>query len=377
VQRLATAALALGLLASAAAAQPNPTPVDDTFLVGYASAVLQREFSIGQAVVRARDGVLYVAAASLPPGPTAKLEQSLRAIPGVTAVQIVEDPDRMLSEAPAGAGAGGVAVQKGVAALPDRGVEALTQTELYQPRLADPRWPHFSAAYARYLSDPALGNVADVSFGNAFSLLRDDTPIGGRWEIGLQAGVFAIFDLDGDSFDLINADYLIGVPITWRGGPLAVQGRVYHQSSHLGDEFLLRGGADADSRVNLSYEVADLSVSYDVTPNLRVYGGGGYIFHREPADLKPWRVQAGFDWLSPDTWAEGAIRPVATFDLQSSEESDWNPDISARAGIQFENPVALGQRLQLMLQYYDGRSPNGQFYERDVRYLGLGAHVHF
>ena len=47
--------------------------------------------------------------------------------------------------------------------------------------------------------------------------------------------------------------------------------RVYHQSSHLGDEYLLRNRVD---RVNLSFEVVDALVSYDPFEWLRLYGAG-------------------------------------------------------------------------------------------------------
>ena len=40
-------------------------------------------------------------------------------------------------------------------------------------------------------------------------------------ELGIQAGVFAIFDLDSQSFDMINADYLVGIPFTIKKGNCA------------------------------------------------------------------------------------------------------------------------------------------------------------
>ncbi len=33
-------------------------------------------------------------------------------------------------------------------------------------------------------------------------------------DLGVQAGVFVIFDIDSQSFDLINADYLVGITFT-------------------------------------------------------------------------------------------------------------------------------------------------------------------
>src|SRR5258705_448488 len=75
---------------------------------------------------------------------------------------------------------------------------------LFKPLIADPRWPHFSASYQRYLDDKQLKDVAAVSFGETFAFYRGRLGAG-WWEIGLQAGVFALFDLDAPSKDLINA----------------------------------------------------------------------------------------------------------------------------------------------------------------------------
>src|SRR2546429_8496104 len=94
----------------------------------------------------------------------------------------------------------------------------------------------------------------------------------GWWEVGVQAGVFAVFDLDAFSKDLVNADYLVAFPLSYRYADFSAMLRVFHQSSHLGDEFLLR---TKTNRVNLSYESVDLKLSYDFGDLVRVYGGTG------------------------------------------------------------------------------------------------------
>ncbi len=86
--------------------------------------------------------------------------------------------------------------------------------------------------------------------------------------------MFALFNLDAPSSDLINADYWIGLPISYRKGPWSYVLRFYHQSSHLGDEFIL--GNPGVDRVNLSYEDMELLVSYE-WERWRLYGGGGYL----------------------------------------------------------------------------------------------------
>jgi hypothetical protein len=75
--------------------------------------------------------------------------------------------------------------------------------------------------------------------------------------------------------------------------------------------------------------------------------------------------------------ASGQIRPVAAVDLQSREQNNWNVDVSLRGGIQLENVRIFDRNLQLLLEYFQGNSPDGQFFKRRVEYLGLGAHFHF
>ena len=251
----------------------------------------------------------------------------------------------------------------------------LPTNPLFQPLLADPRWPHFSASFQRYIDDEQLRNVASTNFGEYFSIYRFGGPWKSTMELGIQAGVFAIFDLDSQSFDLINADYLVGIPFTTKKGNFDNLTRIFHQSSRLGDEFLLRG--QTDERINLSYEGVNILFSYHLPAEFRLYAGGGYIFHKEPSGLDPWSTQAGLGFRSPRLWLKGSLRPVAGMDVQNRQESNWNTDVSARAGIQFENPDFLSRKLPLLFGYYNGKSPNGQFYENNIEFFGLGLHFFF
>src|SRR3989441_12254527 len=89
--------------------------------------------------------------------------------------------------------------------------------------------------------------------------------------------------------DLINTDYLSGLPLAYRHGSWATRFRLYHQSSHLGDESLLHTNAQ---RVDLTFEAAELLVSKEVA-QWRVYGGGEYLFAHSPADLAPGVLHGG------------------------------------------------------------------------------------
>lgn len=369
-------ALLLGLgwaLGPAAAAAPAAaTAVDDRYLAGYAAAVLERQFGLSSRTLSARNGVVSIGAADLgDAGRRAEVLTALSAIKGVARVDVV---DAASAPVPAGDGATAAALHP-----PETGL--MPGGHLFNPLIADPRWPHFSAGYQYHLEDRQLASTTAVSFGETFSLYRGRAGAG-FWELGVQAGVFAFFDLDTDSKDLINADYFVAGFAGYRLDRFSALARLFHQSSHLGDEFLLRTRVE---RINLAYEGVDLKLSLELfdwlgkgyehgTP-VRVYAGGGYLFHREPSSLRPWSAQYGLELRSPWTIRRN-VRPVAAVDVQHREETDWAADISVRAGVQIDG-VLLTRNLQVLLEWYQGHSPHGQFFRQRIDYLGLGVHLHF
>jgi hypothetical protein len=369
--------LALGL-ALAAAPTAAAGPAEDAYIAGYVTAILERELDVKGSKVTVKDGVVTVEAAGLPESDQGKLVATLSKVAGVTRVMIVALAQPPATAPPAAtplpttaATPSGIAVE---AEVPRRGLEFLPKGLLFAPLIADPRWPHFSAAYQRFLEDGRLSNAAIVNLGETFSLLRG--PIGergGAWEVGLQAGVFSLFDLDAPSTDLVNADYLVGFPFAYRQRNFSAMARLFHQSSHLGDEFLIENRVE---RVNLSYEAIDLRLSYEITEWLRVYGGAGYIVRGDPDDLEPWSTQMGVEVRSPWTFVNGTLRPLAAVDLQYREQNDWHADLSVRAGVQFEKLPIFDRRIQVLLEYFNGYSPNGQFYRDKIEYVGIGVHFY-
>jgi len=379
---LAVACCCVGLFASGMAVA---APQDDGFIAGYVAAILEREFGLAGADVTVEDGVVTVEAASLAGFSRDRIQAALATVPGVRAVTVVrtgaaEEPPAVTEVSPAADGASEAeevppgAPPETVTAKPD-GVQILPRATLFESIHADPRWPHFSAAYQHFDDDLDARHVGAVSFGETLSLIRGEG-FGGDWEIDFQAGVFSIFDLNSESEDLINADYVVGIPFVYREDDFSALFRVYHQSSHLGDEFLLRDDVDPEDRINLSYEAANLLLSYDFGERWRVYGGGGYLFHREPDSLDPGMAQLGVEYES-DTRYWGLLWPVAALDVQFWEENGWDPDFSLRAGFRLGEPGILGEELELTAEYYNGRNPNGQFFDRDLEYFGIGLHLYF
>ena len=349
---------------------PAAEPPSDAFIAGYAAALLEREFRVGTGSLRVQRGVISLSASDLAQADPEKVRQALAGIRGVAAVDIRQTPPP-----PPPVAVGSRATEAGgkeARVVEDLSIGFLPGGHLFKPLIADPRWPHFGAAYQYYLDDRQLASVGAVSFGETFTLYREKLG-GGWWETGIQAGVFALFDLDAKSMDLINADYMAAVFLGYRYDRFSAIGRLFHQSSHLGDEFLLRNRTQ--NRINLSFEAVDVRLSYEFLGDvLRVYGGGGFLFDQEPSDLKPGFVQWGIEFRSPWRWP--AFRPIVAADVQNREENNWHTDFSLRAGIEFEGWLA-SRNLQILLEYFRGHSPNGQFYRDKIDYLGLGLHFNF
>lgn len=216
-------------------------------------------------------------------------------------------------------------------------------------------------------------HVAAVGYGETFGLYRraGEHP-GDGLQVSIAGGLFAQFNLNTPSKDLVNADYIIGVPVTWRQGPWSARVRLYHQSSHLGDEYLLRAHP---KRINLSFESLEMLGAYQWR-DWRVYGGGEYLIQREPADLKPGGFHAGLEYRGKHTRLLGG-RLVGGLDLKSWQEHDYSIDTSVKIGLEYGAIEPGSRRLRVMLEGYRGYAPHGQFYDDKLRYLGIGVYLGF
>jgi hypothetical protein len=353
------------------------TVAEDAYLAGYATAALKHDLKLTVPALAVKDGVVTLPVAEMSNAERAAATRVLSAIPGVSAVKVSETAQQQVMDYSSSSSS---SEQPRIAAdnlvLP---TGLLPNGHLFKALLADPRWAHFSAAYRNYQSDNFDGrDIASVSFGETIPFYRANFGhTTAQWEAGIQAGVFSDFNLGASSADLVNTDFIASVYSSMRAGQFSAFGRIYHQSSHLGDEFLLRKADTKFERVNLSYEGVDLKLSYELPYGLRVYGGGGGLFHREPSELKRWSAQYGVEFRSPWRLEFAAMRPIIAADIKNYEENDWSTDISARAGVEFDNSKVLGRKLQIMVEYFNGYTPSGQFYKDKVEYVGLGAHYLF
>lgn len=348
---------------------PVVMAADDAYIAGYAAAVLHNEFKAPKASVLVQHGIVIVDADSLGTVDRTKVQAALEAIPGVTRVEIREGA--AIADIPSASPPQVIKPE-----IPKTESKFLPHGLLFAPLHADPRWPHLSAGYRHISAGTEPKTTGTANFGETFALYRDAAPLDGQWDIAIQAGVFSMFNMDTASKDLVNADYTVGLLTSYRTGAFSGFLRFHHQSSHLGDEFILNSRTPVN-RLNLSFEEVDMKLSYELASWLRVYGGGGVLVGKDPKTLGIGTSQFGAELTSPWTLLSGKIRPVVYADFQANERSNWAVSRSLMAGLQFENALIGDRKLQVLVEYFKGPSPNGQFFTQSTDWLGLGIHLYY
>lgn len=255
-------------------------------------------------------------------------------------------------------------------ASPASRAETFPTGDVFRPLLADPIEPRNFISVIGLDADKAQTTMGSVGLGFNYGFHRWDGPApGDGWQVGLFAAFNSQFDLEEDSYPLVNTDYRVGIPLTYRAGRFSARTRLYHQSSHLGDEFILSGAAP--KREDLSVEVIDFVAAYEIG-EWRPYGGAMYILHRSPGDLKRAGVQAGVDYRGKAPVIFGG-RLVGGLDVRALEENDWRAGVSAKVGLEFGRPDPQRRGVRVMLEAFDGPAPFGQFYHDVVTYYGVAV----
>ncbi|MGE0643278.1 MAG: DUF1207 domain-containing protein [Nitrospira sp.] len=258
--------------------------------------------------------------------------------------------------------------------------------DLFRPLLADPKQPQFFALWQSQQSrlERTNANIGSIGIGENFGFYSRRKGCNG-WQISLLTGIFAQFDLDTSNSELINIDFNVGVPITWRQGNWSARLRFYHQSSHIGDEFL--GSHPGFQTIGLQFEEVDLILSYDLQKWLRLYGGATVMVNRQPSTLDRWTGQWGFEARTPIPLGRSYLfgmlsnpllfSPILTADFKSVEHQQWHINTNLLMGFEVFRYGSF-KRIRILFNYYHGYNPYGQFfYSQKTESFGAGAYFMF
>jgi hypothetical protein len=246
----------------------------------------------------------------------------------------------------------------------------LPHRDLFPPLVASPREPQFSARYEKNNTELDGNYAASVnSFGDYLPIFEYTLDEERALQFSVDGALYAIFNLDTPSLDLFNMDFITGFSLSYQHNEsLTFRARLFHVSSHLGDEFLIANPEVV--RKNSSYEDFQVVGAYTIG-GWRFYGGGGHIVRSDPEiEAEPWSTKGGIEFRRPIGYFN--MDALAAVEIQSVERMNWRLNRSVMAGIVVLQSET--REVRFMGNYYSGGSQHGQFFRESLEYFGLGVY---
>lgn len=342
-------------------------PQNDKYFQGYVQALIDMNYYEYRVTVTVQDRIVYLYNLPKNSALCSSIVQFVESIPGVDCLKL-ECPPHEEEEA----------CENEQAALypPGRvsGIWMPQQTVLFAPLLADLRQSMYSGAYR--WGDRVMGKHAGaVSFGEDFPIYRWRN-IGSHSmdvQIGIEGCVFAVFDISHSNTILMNADYYVGIPVTWAYDNWSWRFRIYHISSHLGDEYMVEHPDVV--RLNASREAVDIFVSYQYHTWMRPYLGFGWNIHYDPCfPIEGPYVQYGVEFRflgRRDCFNSLYMQPFLAFNVQNAHFHNWEFDASSSLGIEWSKIQGVGRKMRISVDGHAGFCPDGQFCKEKTAWVQI------
>lgn len=339
---------------------------DDQYFEGYLQALVDMHFYEYKVVVLVKDRNVWLANMPKNEMIAKSISSFLRDVPGVKRVAVINGvPPKEMKER-----------EKYVNRPKASGLWFPQTTALFQPMIANPRQVIYSIGYRG--NDKVAGRTAvAVSLGDDFPIFRwlDIFRWHGDLQIGIESGIWSVFNMNpspniGGGTALFNTDYYVGIPLVYAVNKWAWRFRLYHISSHLGDEFLVNHpGFD---RKNPSFESFDVFLSYQAMEALRFYGGAGYIIHSDHTfKMKHYYLEYGFEahFLGSKIYYHNLFGTFffATY-WRNWQLNDMNFDGTYLFGYEWSKLQGIGRKIRAYAGYHHGFSPDGQFMNQRTNY---------
>lgn len=240
---------------------------------------------------------------------------------------------------------------------------------LYPVYIADPLRPTFNAQLQRY-SKTTITSVGDKRF---------DLKLGGKlplyewqsatrpWQLVLIAGFHGQFD-NTQSQDNIGWDGIYGLHLATRlSDELLLRIGSKHISAHVGDEYIESTGR---TRIEYTREELRAGLAWSAIANTTAYAELGHAYDLRNETLQePWRAQLGAQYASARRFWQEQLNWYVAADISSFEENDWDYNTTLQVGVTARSGA---HRWRLGLEFYDGRSQLGEFFQDNERYWALG-----
>lgn len=264
--------------------------------------------------------------------------------------------------------AGSVLGQKGTWTL-------FPEKSWFKPPLLDPAAAQSSASLLRFqILDQASPKVySPVNLGFQKMLVRHTTEAGKGWEAGIEFGIHTQFSIvstpTAPMGGLDNTDYRIAGVVHYKHGRTVERLNLFHQSSHLGDDYLIRNQIVDPNNRTQNYEQFSYLRAIALPLTQWYYGAGLNISPNTVRERT--LLQSGLEYEQPFN-TSAVIHFIAGADLKFYEQNDFRPNVKLGAGIRFNNDTVSG--MTFLLEYYKGHLPYSTLEDQRVKWVGIGVY---
>lgn len=265
---------------------------------------------------------------------------------------------------------------------PSHGVSSISKVErdhgiwfpqtavLFPTQIANPRQPTFSGGVR--IGDSLEGKFkAPVALGAQFPLYRWFNIYHGDLQAEIECCAFSLFNLFTKSNCMINADYYVGIPLTYAKDDWRLRARIYHISSHIGDEYLLKHRHF--SRKNKSFEAIDFSGAYYINPDFYLFGtAGSYINSDKEMPQKHLYFEYGLEARGKPVFYDQLFRkPFLSLFLRNSQENSYKTGVGIALGYEWGKIQTISRCFRTYIELHHGSLPDGQFSKKHNDYAAL------
>ncbi len=246
---------------------------------------------------------------------------------------------------------------------------------LYPAYLADPYEPNFHMQLRSYDESTIPDTGAsrwDLMAGAPLIIYEKKDTDNSRhgWQIVFLTGLRGQFDNENNQ-DNVAWEGIFGLQAVFRyHNDFAWHFGTKHYSSHVGDEYIERTGR---TRIQYTREEWRAGIAWLFSEHYTVYSDIAYAFSlRNKILQEDGRAQIGLQYEKPGVFMGSKVGWYSALDVSAYEEDDWDKNITIQIG--FDIP-ARDRRWRLGLEYYDGRSQYGEFFQNKDQYASIGVWV--
>ena len=257
----------------------------------------------------------------------------------------------------------------------DSGFHVLPTGTYFEPVLLDPVSGQLSGSLLAFNLDGKFQDKVyiPVNIGVRKMILRWEQDKDHGLEAGFEFAIFTQYEIHDEKRivlgRMLNADYRISGLFHYRTGPNTYRLRLFHKSSHLGDDYMIDSNV-TDRTVNpLNYEQFDITRSTSIGPHRYYFGLGLNV--SPVTDRKRVAVQVGYLYRK-SLGSRNIMNYLHGADVQIFEQNDYQPNIKLGIGLEIW-PARLNPP-RIVLEYFAGHLPYSRLEFQIVRLIGLGLY---